>query len=67
MLQQISANGFPVMLPVIKAQVEVPPVIEEGDKIGHEPAGSQFAGGIAAPAPLIFEFVKTIMPAVFKE
>ena len=67
MLQQISANGFAVVFAIIKPQVEVPPVIEEGDEAGHHPAGSQFARGVTAPAPLVFEFVETIMPAVFKE
>lgn len=45
---------------VEKAQIEVPPVVNEGDEIGHEAAGRKLAGGEAVPSPLVLEFFKTV-------
>ena len=66
-------NGFAVVLAVEHARVEVPPVVDEGDEVGHESAGGEFLGddssGVRKPAagsPLdegfdfsgVFEFEK---------
>ena len=55
-----TADGFAVMPFVIEAQIEVPPVVKQGDEVGHESAGREFARGEAAPTPLVFEFVKAV-------
>ena len=51
-----------MVLGVIEPQVEVPPVVKKRDEVGHEPARGQFARGVAAPAPLVFEFIVTVFP-----
>ena len=58
-----AGDGFAVMVAVIEPRVEVPPVVEERDEVGHEPAGGQLVRRIAAPAPLVLEFVKAVLPA----
>ena len=52
-----AGDGFAVMLPIKEPDVEVPPVVNQRDEIGHDPAGSQALGGEAIPAPLVFEFI----------
>src|SRR5690606_39922039 len=42
------------------SQVEAPPVVNEGDDVCHEPTGGEAARGIAAPAPLVLEFVEAV-------
>ena len=33
-----TADGFSVVLFIVKSHVEVPPVVDEGDKVGHQSA-----------------------------
>lgn len=54
------ADGFAVVAFIVKAQVEAPPVVNKGDEVCHKPAGGEAAGGIAAPAPLVLEFVEAV-------
>ena len=44
-----SADGLAVVILDVEAQVEVPPVVEERDQVGHELAGCQAPRGVAAP------------------
>ena len=55
-----AADGLAVVLFVVKPNIQTPPVVNESDEIGHEPAGGEVARGEAAPAPLVFEFVKAV-------
>ena len=34
-----AADGFAVVLFIVKPHVEVPPVVKQRDEVGHEPAG----------------------------
>src|ERR1035437_8071193 len=55
-----AADGFTVVFFVVEAQIEVPPVVKQGDEVGHDPAWRELAGSKAVPAPLVFEFVKAV-------
>ena len=35
-----ASDGFAVMLSVVEPQVEAPPVVDQGDQVGHDPAGA---------------------------
>jgi len=48
------------MLRVVKAQVEAPPVVNQRDEVGHQPTTGQTARGVAAPTPLVLEFVEAV-------
>jgi hypothetical protein len=43
-----------VMGAVVEPGVEMPPVVEQGDEVGHEPAGAEGPGGVAAKSPIGF-------------
>ena len=38
-----AANGFAVVLFVVKPHIKIPPVLKQGDEVGHEPTGGEFA------------------------
>lgn len=54
------ADGFTVVLFVVEAKIEVPPIVKQGDEIGHEPTGAELARGEPVPSPLVFEFVEAV-------
>ena len=58
-VEQGGAAGyrFAVVVSVEHSRVEVPPVVDDGDEVGHQAAGGEFLGDVAGPAPLVFEFV----------
>ena len=45
-----AADGLAVVAFVVKAQIEIPPVVNQGDEVGHEAAGRELAGGEAVPS-----------------
>jgi len=55
-----AADGFAVVLFVVKAQIEIPPVVKERDEVSHQSARRKFARGKAIPSPLVLEFVKDV-------
>jgi hypothetical protein len=55
-----TADGFTVVFFVVEAQIEVPPIVKQSHEVGHESAWRELAGSKAVPAPLVFEFVKTV-------
>ena len=36
-----TGNGLAVALLVVEADVKIPPILKQGDKVGHESAGAQ--------------------------
>ena len=46
---------------VCQAYVPTPPVVDQGNGTGGQMAAFQILGGVATPAPLIFQFVETIL------
>ena len=41
-----------------------PPLVPSASsEVGQEPAGGEFLGDVAGPAPLVFEFVRDVLPA----
>lgn len=46
---------------VVEAQVEIPPVVNQRDEIGHQSAGGEAARGVAVPAPLVLEFTEAVL------
>ena len=52
-----AGDRFPVVVGVLKPRVEMPPVANQGDHVGHQLAWADRLRGEAVPLPLIFEFV----------
>ena len=55
-----AAYGFAVVLFIVEAQIKIPPVVKQGNEVGHEPAGRELARCEAVPASLVLEFVKRV-------
>ena len=45
-----AALGLAMVLAVVEPRIEVPPIVDECDEAGHEPAGGEFLGGVAGPS-----------------
>ena len=56
-----AGDGLAVMGAIVQPRIEVPPVVDQRHQVGHEAAGLELLGGVAVPAPLVFEFVVDIL------
>ena len=56
-----TGDRLPMMLSVVKTYVEVPPVVDQRDQIGHQSAGSQLLRREAVPTPLVFELIVDVL------
>src|SRR5215203_4675808 len=50
-----------MMLGIVETHVEVPPVVDERDQIGHQPTGAELSRGEAIPTPLVLEFIVDVL------
>lgn len=49
-----AGDGFTMVLAVEEPRVEVPPVVEQRDEVGHQPAGGELLRGVAGKSPIGF-------------
>ena len=62
-----AGERFAVVGFIVKPDIQVPPVVDHGNKGGHDAAGGDFLCRIPTPSPLVFGFVNDVMPAVLKD
>ena len=58
--KRATGDGFESGLWMRQADIPTPPVVDQRHRPGREIAAFHVLGGVAAPAPLIFEFVEAI-------
>src|SRR5580693_2023597 len=56
-----AGDRLPMMVSIVKTDVEVPPVVDQRDQIGHQAAGSQLLRREAVPTPLVFELIVDVL------
>ena len=54
------ADGFAVVSFIVKTQIEIPPVVKQGNEVGDQAAGGKATRGVAAPSPLVFKFIEAV-------
>src|SRR4051794_38928615 len=54
-------DRFTMVLGIVEPHVEVPPVVDECDQVGHQPTGGKLSRGKAIPTPLVLEFVVDVL------
>ena len=56
-----AGDGLPVVGFIKEAHVEVPPVVEQRNEVGHDAARGEFARDITVLSPLVLEFIIEVL------
>ena len=56
-----ASDGFAMTIGVGQADEQIPPVEHQRDGTGHQTAALEVARGETAPAPLVLQFVETVL------
>src|ERR1700756_3850860 len=59
--QRPAGDRFAMMIGVSQTDEQIPPVEHQRDAAGHQAAALEVAGREATPAPLVLQFVETVL------
>jgi hypothetical protein len=58
--QGAAGDGFTMALGISQTDKQVPPVVNQGNSLGHQPTALEITSCKSGPAPLVLQFVKVI-------